>query len=413
MYGALLFGGKLVIVSKTVAQDSNLFLDLLSNENVTVLNQTPSAFYNLSKAAEESSVPLSLRYVIFGGEALSPDRLTKWQSRYPACKLVNMYGITEATVHTTYKLLGEKEMNTDLSNIGIPIPTVNCLILDQHQRIVPQGVSGELYIGGEGVAIGYLNREELTNERFVSHPYKKTEKLYRTGDRVRLLEGGDMEYLGRIDNQVKIRGHRIELGEVEHILEKHPLLEQVVVLARSNQNDEKELVAYIVSKEAQNTVDLRAYLEGFLPKYMLPAYFVQVAEFPLTNNGKIDRRALPAPEEMGLLGGAEYLAPRDETEEALIRILANLLSRSENQIGIRDNFFDLGVNSISLMRLYGLINNEFDSNLRAVTMFEHPTVESLAKYLKNSSSFVYEEQGIEEDELSSLDDMIDLMDNME
>jgi amino acid adenylation domain-containing protein len=413
MYGALLFGGKLIIVSKTVAQDSNLFLDLLSNENVTVLNQTPSAFYNLSKAAEESSVPLSLRYVIFGGEALSPDRLTKWQSRYPACKLVNMYGITEATVHTTYKLLGEKEMNTDLSNIGIPIPTVNCLILDQHQRIVPQGVSGELYIGGEGVAIGYLNREELTNERFVSHPYKKTEKLYRTGDRVRLLEGGDMEYLGRIDNQVKIRGHRIELGEVEHILEKHPLLEQVVVLARSNQNDEKELVAYIVSKEAQNTVDLRAYLEGFLPKYMLPAYFVQVAEFPLTNNGKIDRRALPAPEEMGLLGGAEYLAPRDETEEGLIRILANLLSRSENQIGIRDNFFDLGVNSISLMRLYGLINNEFDSNLRAVTMFEHPTVESLAKYLKNSSSFVYEEQGIEEDELSSLDDMIDLMDNME
>jgi gramicidin S synthase 2/tyrocidine synthetase-3 len=324
-----------------------------------------------------------------------------------------MYGITEATVHTTYKLLGEKEMNTDLSNIGIPIPTVNCLILDQHQRIVPQGISGELYIGGEGVAIGYLNREELTNERFVSHPYKKTEKLYRTGDRVRLLEGGDMEYLGRIDNQVKIRGHRIELGEVEHILEKHPLLEQVVVLARSNQNDEKELVAYIVSKEAQNTVDLRAYLEGFLPKYMLPAYFVQVAEFPLTNNGKIDRRALPAPEEMGLLGGAEYLAPRDETEEGLIRILANLLSRSENQIGIRDNFFDLGVNSISLMRLYGLINNEFDSNLRAVTMFEHPTVESLAKYLKNSSSFVYEEQGIEEDELSSLDDMIDLMDNME
>ncbi|WP_188754144.1 amino acid adenylation domain-containing protein, partial [Pedobacter psychrotolerans] len=223
MYGALLYGGRLVVVSLAVARDPQSYLDLLVEEGITVLNQTPSSFYNLiEQDLLGGDQGLKLRYVIFGGEALSPGRLGLWSSKYPSTRLINMYGITETTVHVTYKEIGSAEISGDISNIGRAIPTLSCYVLDGEQQLVPIGVAGELYVGGAGVCRGYLNRPELTAEKFISNPFVEGDRLYRSGDLVRLLPTGELEYLGRIDDQVKIRGYRIELGEIEYVLNHHP-----------------------------------------------------------------------------------------------------------------------------------------------------------------------------------------------
>ncbi|MCH7324069.1 amino acid adenylation domain-containing protein, partial [Solibacillus sp. MA9] len=215
MYGALLYGGRLVLFPKDKAIDTEEFLKILKEEKVTVLNQIPTPFYSLmNKELASSEKELSLRYVIFGGEALKPEMLKEWIKKYPKTKLINMYGITETTVHVTYKEIGEKEINGIISNIGKSIPTLTTYIMDTNLKLLPIGVPGELCVGGEGVGRGYLNREELTEAKFVANPYKSEERIYRSGDLARWLPDGNMEYLGRIDHQVKIRGFRIELGEI-------------------------------------------------------------------------------------------------------------------------------------------------------------------------------------------------------
>jgi amino acid adenylation domain-containing protein len=376
MYGALFFGGRLIIIPKGIAQDPNAYLELIKNEKVTVLNQTPSAFYNLSKAAEELDEDLNVRYVIFGGEALSPGRLTFWNNRFPNCKLVNMYGITEGTVHTTYKEIGSEEIKLNKSNIGEAIPTVKCLVLDENRNIVPFGVTGELYIGGYGVAKGYLNRKSLTEERFVPDPFESNGRLYRTGDSVRQLKNGDLEYLGRIDNQVKIRGHRIELGEIEHALAMHEELDQAAVIAIEYEEREKVLVAYLTSKTEQNSSGLRTYLSKQLPEYMLPTYYVQLDQMPLTNNGKIDKKALPNPEGIGIISGTEYIAPRNEIEVALIGIWESIL-KTEG-IGIRDNFFANGGDSMKAIQIVAQIRKKLSRDIKVAELYKYDTVEGLA-----------------------------------
>ena len=232
-YGALLYGGKLIIISSSITKDIYKYLQLLKDERVTILNQTPTMFYNL--ADEEVKFPtkeLNLRYVIFGGEALKPIKLKEWHQMYPNTKLVNMYGITETTVHATYKEITEDEIILNQSNIGKPIPTLTTYIMDSNQNLCPLGALGELYIGGEGVGRGYLNRPELTVEKFISNPYKPQERLYRSGDLARYLPNGEIEYLGRVDNQIKIRGFRVELGEIENQLLKHNLIKEVVMVAK-------------------------------------------------------------------------------------------------------------------------------------------------------------------------------------
>ncbi|SFJ97123.1 non-ribosomal peptide synthetase, partial [Thermoflavimicrobium dichotomicum] len=215
MYGALLYGGKLVIVPSLVARDPKAFLDLLRREGVTILNQTPTAFYQLSQEEmKRVEADLMVRKVIFGGEALAPVQLKAWKNKYPSTQLINMYGITETTVHVTYKEITEQEMETNVSNIGQPIPTLKVYVLDEQKRLVPIGVKGEMYVSGDGVSRGYLNRPELTAERFVENPFVPGERMYKTGDLARWLPDGNLEYLGRIDHQVKIRGYRIELGEI-------------------------------------------------------------------------------------------------------------------------------------------------------------------------------------------------------
>ncbi|MBU3147004.1 amino acid adenylation domain-containing protein, partial [Clostridium sp. CF012] len=274
MYGALLYGGKLVLISKNKARDTSEYLKILKEEKVTVLNQIPTPFYNLmNKELENSNNELKLRYVIFGGEALKPEMLRGFIKKYPKTKLINMYGITETTVHVTFKEIKEEDVNLKISNIGKPIPTLLTYIMDKNLKLQPIGVPGELCVGGDGVGRGYLNKRELTTAKFVTNPYKVEEKIYRSGDLARMLSNGDMEYLGRIDHQVKIRGFRIELGEVESSLLKIEGVKEVVVLDKEEEGS-KYLCAYYVGEKEYSVGELREELKKSLPEYMIPSYFI-------------------------------------------------------------------------------------------------------------------------------------------
>jgi acyl-CoA synthetase (AMP-forming)/AMP-acid ligase II/acyl carrier protein len=354
----------------------------LKREGVTILNQTPSAFYNIIKEElKKEDAVLKLRYVIFGGEALSPGKLEEWRKKYPKTKLINMYGITETTVHVTYKEITEKEIEKGISNIGTAIPTLSCYVLDPFQKLLPIGIPGELYVGGEGLARGYLNRQELTEQRFIPHPFRKGELLYRSGDKARILENGELEYLGRVDDQVKIRGYRIEIGEIENALQYHPSIETAVVIAKQNESGEKDLVAYIVGKETLTIQEIRNYLSAYLPAYMLPGYYVQLNELPLTANGKIDKKKLPKPDGMGMSTGVEYVAPRNAVEKKLVAIWEELLGKEG--IGIRDNFFEIGGHSLKVNRLIAQLRKEYKTEIDLKTVFMEPTIEVLADKISN------------------------------
>jgi amino acid adenylation domain-containing protein len=385
MYGALLYGGKLVLIPRMTARDPGRFLEILKKENVTVLNQTPPAFYNLVR--EEGDSPgkkLKLRYVIFGGEALKPAKLEQWREKYPGTKLINMYGITETTVHVTYKEIETADIKTGISNIGSPIPTLGAYVMDRKQKLVPIGAAGELYVGGKGVARGYLNRPALTGEKFVENPYSPGERLYRSGDLVRLDEHGDMEYLGRIDHQVQVRGFRVELGEIETCLLKHRDISETTVIAREEKNGNWYICAYVTPGNNGNELTvtgLREYLQREMPDYMVPSYFVKVDKIPLTSNGKVDRKALPEPTAKT---GEEYLPPGNEIEETLARIWQNVLLLEK--VGIRDNYFNLGGDSIKAIKLLNSVNETFHTNLEIVDLFTHETIEKLANCINRAGT---------------------------
>jgi syringomycin synthetase protein SyrE len=295
MYGALLYGGRLTIVPDPVRKDPALFLDFLAQEGVTVLNQTPSAFYELSAVAvAQARCPLpALRYVVFGGEGLAPGKLQAFHSAYGHVALINMYGITETCVHVTFKLIGRPEIDCNLSNVGRPIPTTTIYIMDAEQRLLPQGVPGEICVGGLGVGRGYLNRPELTAQRFVANPYQLDERIYRSGDLGKLLENGEILHLGRMDDQVKIRGFRIELGEIEAALGACEGIAEAMVVTREDTPGDKRLAAYVILAEGAQlfVTALRKQLGKVLPDYMIPSAFIALDAFPLTVNGKLDRNA--------------------------------------------------------------------------------------------------------------------------
>ncbi|AEI43027.1 non-ribosomal peptide synthetase [Paenibacillus mucilaginosus] len=373
MFGALLYGASMVLVPRETAQQPAEFLALLERERVTVLNQTPAAFYALAQEAceEERRRDLSLRYVIFGGEALQPVQLKSWKRRHPQVRLINMYGITETTVHVTYKEITEKEMDRSLSVIGRPIPTLYCYVLDSRGRLVPEGAVGELYVGGDGVARGYLGREALTAERFVADPYRSGARLYRSGDLVRRLPGGELEYIGRSDGQVKIRGHRIEFGELEHRLLLHPQVKEAAA-AIVQRSDGPELLAYVVLQAGGEASGLRASLAEALPDYMLPSRIIAVERIPRTANGKTDRSALPVPAPGAAADCEAYAAPRSAAEEALCRLWAEVLE--VERVGIHDSFFELGGHSLKAARLLSRVQKQFGIKLTLQQLFTSPTV---------------------------------------
>jgi amino acid adenylation domain-containing protein len=360
LWGALLYGGRLVVVPYTVSRSPAAFYELLSKERVTVLNQTPSAFRQLMQAEEAAGVSpdLTLRLIIFGGEALELQSLKPWFERHGDRRpqLVNMYGITETTVHVTYRPLTADDLTaTPGSVIGGPIPDLQVYILDRHMQPVPIGVPGEMYVGGAGLARGYLNRPDLTAQRYVPHPFDRRpgRRLYRSGDLARYLEGGDVEYLGRADHQVKIRGHRIELGEIEGTLNRHPAVRESVVVARDDAaTGLSRLVAYVVPRHqpAPGVDDLRGWLKRTLPEYMIPQAFVTLDSLPLTANGKVDYRALPEADTARPELGQGYVAPRTRAERELAEVWNEVLGLE--RVGVNDNFFDLGGDSIRAIQVH-------------------------------------------------------------
>ncbi len=383
MYGALLYGGKLVIISKAVAQNPLSYLHVLRAEQVTVLNQTPTAFANLiHEELKAESSDLQLKYVIFGGEALKPIMLKAWKERYPETRLINMFGITETTVHVTFKEITAAEITGNISNIGTPIPTLKTYILDQDLKLLPRGVPGELCVAGEGVGRGYLNRPELTRLKFIENPYHTGERLYRSGDLAKLLPNGEMEYLGRIDKQVKIRGFRIELGEIESRLLKFPGITEAVVIVREDVGGDKSLCAYFVTAEVFSLTALKEFLAADLPDYMLPAYFVPLERMPLTSNGKVNYKSLPDPLS-SLAQKREYAAPTTELESRLAEVWAAVLELE--QVGLNDEFSEIGGDSIKAVRLANQINQRLETSLQIADIYTHQTVKELAVFISEQT----------------------------
>ncbi|MFF0221630.1 amino acid adenylation domain-containing protein [Streptomyces sp. NPDC004629] len=388
LWGPLLHGGRLVVVDYDTSRSPEDFLALLARERVTVLNQTPSAFYQLvqadqrARAGDRGAPDLgALRRVVFGGEALDPTRLAGWYAHHAedAPVLVNMYGITETTVHVTHLPLdgGSTDRYGGRSMIGEPIPDLSARVLDSGLRPVPPGVIGELYVSGEGLARGYLGRPGLTAERFVADPWGPPgARMYRTGDLVRRRPDGGLEYVGRADHQVKIRGFRIELGEIEATLGAHPAVARAHVTVRDDLTGAPQLVAYVVgAREMEvSTADLREAVRRSLPAYMVPGAFVVLDTLPLTANGKVDRRALPAPDGE-VRSVSAHRAPRTPTEEKLAAVWAEVLG--VERVGVDDNFFEFGGDSIlSIQAVYRI--RQAGLRVTAKDLFTRPTVASLA-----------------------------------
>ncbi|MCK2244157.1 MULTISPECIES: non-ribosomal peptide synthetase [unclassified Crossiella] len=356
IWGPLLHGARLVVVPHAVTRSSPEFLRLLVEEQVTILSQTPSAFYQLmaaERAEPELGARLALRAVTFGGEALDLTRLADWYDRHPedAPVLVNMYGITETTVHVTQLALSRGDCVPGAGSlIGRAIDDLRVYLLDEHGELVPPGMPGEIYVAGPGVAPGYLNRPELTAARFVPDPFGAPgERLYRSGDLARWTEDGCLQYLGRADDQVKIRGFRIELGEIEAALGRHPEVAQAVVVVREDKPGDKRLVGYAVPRAAAvlDPLTLRAHLADLLPEHMVPAAVVVLTQIPLTRNGKADRRALPAPDYAAAADLSR--APSTDRERLLCALFAEVLGLAE--VGVADSFFSLGGDSILAIQL--------------------------------------------------------------
>ncbi|QRK14210.1 LLM class flavin-dependent oxidoreductase [Archangium violaceum] len=348
----------------------------------THLQCTPSLARMLLGTTEGREALGVLRKLMVGGEEL-PVPLARQLVEVMSGELHNMYGPTETTV---WSLTHRVEASCQSMPIGRPIANTRLYILDGHRQLVPVGVPGELYIGGEGVVRGYLNRPELTAERFIQSPFGEGERLYRTGDLARYRRDGNVEFLGRADNQVKIRGFRIELGEIDAVLGRHAKVRQAVVAAREDTPGDKRLVAYVVAApgESPSVAELRHFLGEKLPEYMLPAAFVMLEKLPQTPNGKVDRKALPAPDLSGQHKGAGFVAPRDSMELQLAAIWESVLK--VQPVGVRDSFFQLGGHSLLAVQLMARIERQFGKRLPLATLFRAPTIEQLAILLTRSSS---------------------------
>jgi amino acid adenylation domain-containing protein len=394
IYPALLSGGCLHIVGYEMATDPQQFAEYVAKHPIDVLKIVPSHLQALLQSDDARKL-LPRKYLIFGGETLTPKHLDKIAALNPGCEILNHYGPTETTVGSlTLKLKDYDWRKAHLASIpiGRPIANTQVYILDANLEPVPVGVVGELYIAGAGVTAGYLGQPEKTAERFLKDPFvggdeSAEPKMYRTGDRARYGEDGNIEFLGRSDHQVKIRGFRIELGEIEAVLARHGSVKQVVVLAREDEQGEKRLLAYVVANREQATKevtgeDLRAYLKQQLPDYMVPQAVVVLGKLPLNANGKIDRQALPEPEQASQ--EKTYVAPRTATEQAIAEIWAEVLRREKHTIGVEDNFFDLGGHSLLATQVISRVRERFSVEIPMRIMFDHPRVSGLAEAVQQA-----------------------------
>jgi amino acid adenylation domain-containing protein len=374
----LLTGSRLVMARPGGHLDNAYLIETIRAQRITTLHFVPSMLHAFLEEAEAGTCR-SLRRVICSGETLSAALQQRFFARVDNCELHNLYGPTEAAVDVTYwKCRAEDESRS--VPIGKPIANLHIYLLDGGGQPVPVGVSGELHIGGVGVGRGYLQRPELTAERFIPDPFSGAAgaRLYRSGDLARHLADGNIEFVGRLDHQIKVRGLRIELGEIESVLSSHPEIRESVVVVQQERAEDQRLVAYIVGEPSPTSRELRGYLRERLPEYMVPQVYVVLEALPLTANGKVDRRALPRAESLGE-AGAEYVAPRNEVEAAITDIWQSVLG--VERVGIHDNFFDLGGHSMLAIHIHRKINAALQCKLSVIDMFQYPTVDSLATFL--------------------------------
>jgi amino acid adenylation domain-containing protein len=381
LYLPLMVGARVIIASQQTIKNSQKLQQQINQFNITMMQATPATWQMLILGGWTGKHNLK---ILSGGEALDP-KLAQ-QLTQNSQQLFNLYGPTETTIWSSIYQVKNLENLDQYSTvlIGRPLANTEFYILDKNLQPVPIGVPGELYIGGVGVARGYFNRADLTAERFLPNPFKNTsERLYKTGDLAEYLEDGNVEYLGRLDSQVKLRCFRIELGEIEAVLRQHPKVQQAVVVVNS-QAEEKRLIACIVSADKLeiNVTVLREFLAEKLPIYMIPSAFVMLDVLPLTPNGKIDRRALPTPEKVRPQLEATYVIPKTEIEKTIAQIWQKALNL-EN-IGIHDNFFDLGGHSLLMVRVHSQLRAAFSSDIPLVEMFRYPTIHALADYFNHS-----------------------------
>ena len=384
LYLPLITGASLVIVSREIASDGIELIRSIEENQATIMQATPATWRLLLAAGWEGNQQLK---VLCGGEALDINIAEELLKR--SKEVWNLYGPTEATIWSSaaqcrdVKFNVSQNVNTTVT-IGKPINNTQFYVLDNDLQPVPIGVPGELYIGGSGLAKGYLNKPELTTEKFINNPLSSStpsspSKIYKTGDLVKYLPDGNLEYLGRIDYQVKLRGFRIELGEIESTLMQHPQIKQAVVTLLKNNDDEK-LIAYFISSSELSQNDLRQFLQDKLPAYMIPSSYMMLEEFPLTPNRKIDRKSLPLPE-ANRPNLDNYIKPSSEIEREIAQIWQQVLQ--VDKIGIHDNFFDLGGHSLSMVKVHSQLREKFSSDIPLVEMFRHPTISALVKYFSN------------------------------
>ena len=391
IWGALIYGGRLLVVPSVVARTPEEFCDLVRRQGVTILSQTPSAFRHLMEVNEASgwAGEWSLRAVIFGGESLEFQSLKGWIERYgdQSPQLINMYGITETTVHTTYREVKSEDLKVGVgSMVGHPLSNVRGYALDECMQPAPVGVAGEFYVGGAGVARGYLGRADLTADRFRPAMYGRGEgeRVYKTGDLMKLRKNGELEYLGRRDHQVKIRGYRIELGEIEAALLQHGGVREAVVIARGASGRASQLVAYVVSgsKENVTTSELKGYLRQRLPEYMVPAAIVMLERMPQTANGKLDRERLPEPSVGRGEADSRSVTPRTPVEEILAGLFSEALKLE--RVEVEDNFFEIGGHSLLATQVISRVRNTFGVRIGVRSIFDEPTVEGLGRKIEEA-----------------------------
>ncbi|ABA23460.1 Amino acid adenylation [Trichormus variabilis ATCC 29413] len=379
-FWTLLTGARLVIAKPGGHKDSAYLIDLITQEQITTLHFVPSMLQVFLQNRHVSKCS-SLKRVICSGEALSIDLQNRF-FQHLQCELHNLYGPTEAAIDVTFWQC-RKDSNLKSVPIGRPIANTQIYILDADLQPVNIGVTGEIYIGGVGVARGYLNKEELTKEKFIINPFPNSEfkRLYKTGDLARYLPDGNIEYLGRTDYQVKIRGYRIEIGEIENVLSSHPQVREAVVIARDDNAQEKQIIAYITYNSIKPQLDnLRDFLKARLPDFMIPAAFVMLEHLPLTPSGKVDRKALPKPDLFNYSEHNSYVAPRNEVEEKLVQIWSNILHLPK--VGVTENFFAIGGNSLKALHLISQIEELFAKEISLATLLTNPVIADLAKVIQ-------------------------------
>jgi amino acid adenylation domain-containing protein len=371
----LISGSQLIFAKPEGHKDQQYLKQIIEEQKITMLHFVPSMLEVFLTDINPSECP-SLKKVLTSGEALKPSQVKLFKEKLPGTELHNLYGPTEAAIDVTYWSLPEKKKKIKLVPIGKPVSNTQILILNSANKLVPVGCEGEIHIGGIQVARGYLNNETLTKEKFIINPFDKSRRLYKTGDKGRWLSDGNIEYLGRIDDQLKIRGFRIEPGEIESAIAGSKLTKQSVVIARADQSGSKRLIAYVVGNKMYQKQELMNYLRSKLPDYMIPSVIMELTSIPLTANGKVDKRALPEAEQSS---DKQFIAPRNKTEKTLAEIWQQLLEIE--QVGIDDNFFELGGHSLLAMRVISQVRSELQIELTVRELFQNPNIRNLAEIL--------------------------------